>query len=249
MWDLEIHKQTALWDTRDHRNKWMAAIKAAGAPLDYIGEGDDFTAYPFLVAPAYQLVDEALAAKWTRYVERGGNLVLTCRTGQKDKNGQLPEMPWAGIVAPLAGAEVELFDNLLESGRGLVRMKGKGYAWNRWADVLKPLPGTETLAVYADQFYAGKPAVVTRALGNGTVTYVGVDTLDNGLERDVMRLVYERAGAKPESYPPGVYVEWRDGFFVGVNYSSRPFAVPVPPGARIVLGSNPLRPADVLIWR
>jgi beta-galactosidase len=46
-----------------------------------------------------------------------------------------------------------------------------------------------------------------------------------------------------------VYVEWRDGFFVGVNYSSRPFAVPVAPGSKISLGSNPLRPADVLVWR
>jgi beta-galactosidase len=249
MWDLEIHKQTALWNTRDHRNKWMAAIKAAGAPLDYIGEADDFSAYPFLVAPAYQLVDKALVDKWTRYAEGGGHLVLTCRTGQKDKSGQLPEMPWAGLVAPLVGAEVELFDNLLESGRGLVRMKSKGHAWNRWADVLKPRPGTETLAVYADQFYAGKAAVVSRSLGKGTVTYVGVDTLDGGLERDVMRLVYERAGAEPESHPPGVYVEWRDGFSVAVNYSSRPYAVPVPPGSRVVLGTNPLRPAGVLIWR
>ncbi len=250
MWDLEIHRQTALWNTRDHRNTWMAAIKAAGAPLDYIGEKDDFAAYPFLVAPAYQLVGAELVAKWTRYVEGGGHLVLTCRTGQKVESGQLPEAPWAGLVAALAGAEVELFDNLLEGARGLVRMKGKGYAWNRWADVLAPAAGagTETLAVYADQFYAGKPAVVTRRLGKGTVTYVGADTIDGGLERDVMRLVYERAGAAPESYPPGVYVEWRDGFFVAVNYSSRPFDVPVAPGSRIVLGRNPLRPADVLIW-
>ncbi len=249
MWDLEIHKQTALWDTRDHRNKWMAAIKAAGAPLDYIGEDDDFSAYPFLVAPAYQLVDGALVAKWTRYVEAGGHLVLTCRTGQKTKSGQLPEMPWAGMIAPLVGAEVELFDGLLDGDRGVVRMGGKGHAWNRWADVLKPSGGTETLAVYADQFYAGRSAVVTRKLGRGTVTYVGADTIEGTLERDVLRLVYERGGAGPASYPRGVYVEWRDGFFVAVNYSSRPYAVPVEPGAKILLGTNPLRPADVLIWR
>jgi beta-galactosidase len=90
---------------------------------------------------------------------------------------------------------------------------------------------------------------VIRKLGRGTVTYIGADTIDGALERDVLHLVYERAVAGPESYPPGVYVEWRDGFFVAVNYSSRPFAVPTGPGARIVLGSNPLRPADVLIWR
>jgi beta-galactosidase len=249
MWDLEIHKQTALWSTWDHRFKIMAAIKASGAPLDYVGESDGFAAYPFLVAPAYQLVDEGLVAKWTRYVENGGHLVLTCRTGQKTKSGQLPEMPWAGMIAPLVGAEVELFDCLLDGDKGVVRMGGKGHAWNRWADVLKPAAGTETLAVYADQFYAGKPAVTTRRLGGGTVTYIGAHTIDGTLARDVLRLVYERAGARPESYPPGVYVEWRDGFFVAVNYSSRPYTVPTAPGARIVLGSNPLRPADVLIWR
>ncbi|MGZ5487372.1 MAG: beta-galactosidase, partial [Candidatus Aminicenantales bacterium] len=55
MWDLEAHKQTALWNTWDHRFRLMAAIKAAGAPLDYIGEADNFSAYPFVVAPAYQL--------------------------------------------------------------------------------------------------------------------------------------------------------------------------------------------------
>ncbi len=249
LWDLEIHPQTGLWDTWDHRFKTMAAIKAAGAPLDYLGEEDDFTAFPFLVAPAYQLVDEGLVAKWTRYAENGGHLVLTCRTGQKTKSGQLPEGPWAGLVAPLMGAEVEFFDNLLEGDRGLVRMGGRGYAWNRWADVLKPRPGTEVLAVYADQFYAGKPAVVRRRLGRGTVTTIGVETLDGALEREVLKIVYTRGGADAEDYPPGVYVEWRDGFFVGVNYSSRAFAVPVKPGSAVLLGSNPLRPADVLIWK
>jgi beta-galactosidase len=249
LWDLETHKQTALWDTRDHANAWMAAIKAAGAPLDYVGEADDFAAWPFLVAPAYQLVDEALVAKWTRYVEAGGHLVLTCRTGQKDKTGHLFEAPWAGMVAPLAGAEVELFDCLLDDARGLVRMGGRGYAWRAWADILAPAEGTETLAVYADQFYAGKAAVVTRRLGRGSVTYVGAASIDGDLERDAMRAVYERAGVEAASYPPGVYVEWRDGFFVAVNYSSRPHAVPLPPGSRIVLGANPLPPAGVLLWR
>jgi len=249
LWDLETHKQTALWNTWDHRFKVMAAIKAAGAPLDYVGEADDFGAYPFLVAPAYQLVDEDLIAKWTRYVENGGHLVLTCRTGQKTKSGQLPEKPWAGLIAPLIGAEVELFDCLPGGDQGKVNLAGKGYAWNVWADVLKPAGGTETLAVYADQFYAGQAAVTTRRLGRGTVTYVGAASIDGSLEREVLRRVYERAGASPASYPPGVYVEWRDGFFVAVNYSSRPYTVPLEAGARILLGGNPLRPADVLIWR
>ncbi len=249
LWDLDIHKQTALWDTWDHRFKLMAAAKAAGAPVDYVGEDDDLGRYPFLIAPAYQLVDAALIEKWRRYAEGGGHLILTCRTGQKDKGGQLFEAPWAGRIAPLIGAEVGMFDCLLAGGRGLVRMGPTGYAWNRWADVLMPRPGTETLAVYADQFYAGNPAVVTRRVGRGSITYIGVDTLEGRLERDVLRTVYARAGAEVESYPPGVYVEWRDGFFVAVNYSSRAFTVPVRAGSTVILGSNPLLPAGVLVWR
>ena len=249
MWDLEIHKQTVLWDTWDHRFKLMVAAKALGAPVDYIGEGDDFGKYPFLIAPAYQLVDAALIEKWRRYAEGGGHLILTCRTGQKDKNGQLPEAPWAGLIAPLIGAEIGMFDSLLADGRGRVRMGGSGYEWNRWGDILIPHRGTETMAVYVDQFYAGNPAVVTRKLGRGSVTYIGVDTLDGKLERDVLRKIYGRAGAQVENYPPGVYVEWRDGFFVAVNYSSTAFVVPVRPGSTFVIGSNPVLPAGVLVWR
>ena len=249
MWDLEIHKQTRLWDTWDHRFKLMAAAKSLGAPVDYIGEDDAFEKYPFLVAPAYQLVDTALVAKWRRYVEGGGHLVLTCRTGQKDRHGRLPEVPWAGMMTALIGADVEMFDGLLEDGRGRVRMKGAGYEWNRWADVLKPNEGTEVLAIYADQFYAGKAAAVTRKLGRGTVTYIGVDTLEGRLEMDILKEVYTRAGASVESYPPGVFVEWRDGFFVAVNYSSRAFVVPVRPGSTFIIGANPLPPAGVLVWR
>jgi beta-galactosidase len=128
-------------------------------------------------------------------------------------------------------------------------MDGAGYEWNRWADVLKPYPGTETSALYADQFYAGKAAVTTRKLGRGTATYIGVDTLDGKLERNVLRTIYTRAKADIENYPPGVYVEWRDGFFVAVNYSSSAFTVPIRPGSTLIIGSNPLLPAGVLVWR
>ena len=128
-------------------------------------------------------------------------------------------------------------------------MEGAGYFWGSWADVLEPGQGTETLAVYADQFYAGKAAVVTRPLGRGTVTYIGADSLDGSLEKDVIRAVYRRAGVAIDDLPPGVYIEWRDGFFVAVNYSSSVVPIPVEPGARIFLGANPLRPAEVLVWK
>jgi beta-galactosidase len=249
LWNIDHQKQTALWDTWGHMFRYLEIAKSFGAPLDVISEKDDFSDYPVLIAPAYQLIDEELVRKWTRYVEQGGRLVLTSRTGQKDRNGHLWESRWAEPIYPLIGAEISFFDLLLDDGKGEVRMNSATYPWNVWADVLKPQPGTESMASYSNQYYAGQSAVTYRRLGKGSVTYIGVQTKDGRLEKDVLREVYKRAGIATADYPPGVYVDWRDGFWVGVNYSSSPADIPVPKGAEIILGSARLKPADVVLWK
>jgi beta-galactosidase len=115
--------------------------------------------------------------------------------------------------------------------------------------VLKPLAGTETLARYRNQYYAGQSAVTYRRLGKGSVTYIGVHTKDGQLEKNALREVYKRAGIAVADYPQGVYVDWRDGFWVAVNYSSNPANIPLPKGAEILLGSQPLKPAEVILWK
>jgi beta-galactosidase len=81
------------------------------------------------------------------------------------------------------------------------------------------------------------------------VTYIGVHTKDGRLERDVLREVYKRAGISTEDYPSGVYVDWRDGFRVAVNYSSSAVEIGIPKGSEILIGRQPLKPAEVLVWR
>jgi beta-galactosidase len=115
--------------------------------------------------------------------------------------------------------------------------------------VLAPKAGTDVLATYGEQFYKGKAAVVTRAVGKGTVTYVGVESKDGALERQIVRGVYERAGVAIENLPRGVYLEWRDGFFVAVNYSNESVAFSIPPSSRMLIGKNPLVPGQALVWK
>ncbi len=249
LWNIDNQKQTALWDTWGHLFRYMESARSLGAPVDFISEADDFSQWPVLIAPAYQLIDEGLVSKWTRYVEQGGNLVLTCRTGQKKRNGQLWEGRWAAPLYPLIGAEISFFDLLPDSGRGEVKMNADSYPWNVWADVLKPMAGTETLAQYGNQYYSGQAAVTYRRLGKGSVTYIGVHTKDGRLEKEVLREVYKRTGIATANYPQGVYVDWRDGFWVGVNYSSTPAEIPLPRESVTLLGSQPLKPAEVLIWK
>jgi len=72
---------------------------------------------------------------------------------------------------------------------------------------------TEVIATYDNQFYKGKAAVVKRTFGKGDVTYIGADTDDSKLEKDIIKERYTRAGATTNDYPEGVFVFWRDGFF------------------------------------
>ena len=36
MWDLDIQKQTELWDTWRNRNNYTSAVKSTGAPMDFV---------------------------------------------------------------------------------------------------------------------------------------------------------------------------------------------------------------------
>jgi beta-galactosidase len=248
LWELENQRQTEQWNTWGHALKILEAVKSMGAPVDFISESDTLAKYPVCIAPAYQLVDADLLLKWRTYVNNGGHLVLTARSGQKNRSGVLWEAKWAAPVASFIGAEIDGFDLLLEDGRGVVVSDGATFAWNNWADLLNPFGDTESLGMYKNGFYAGKSAAVTRKLGKGTVTYIGADTDDGAFEKHVLRRVYQGAGILVEDYPPGVFVEWRDGFWVAVNYSSDEYTLKLPSGADVIFGNAVLNPADVTVW-
>ncbi len=132
--------------------------------------------------------------------------------------------------------------------KGEISMNSSTYNWNNWADLLEPENNTEVLASYNNQFYKGKAAVVKHIIGKGSVTYIGVDTDDSKLEKDVIRDIYTKAGASTDDYPKGIFVYWRDGFYVAVNYSSDDYAMNLPASAKIHVGEKTVKPAGVLVW-
>lgn len=167
----------------------------------------------------------------------------------KDRDGHFREAQWADAITGLIGAKVAMFDELGGDMKAKVSFNGSSYFWNNWGDILEPVADTETWATYADQFYAGKPSVIYRKLGKGTVTYIGTDTDDGKLEKDVLKKVYESAGIAVAEQPEGVMVNWRDGFWVAINYSSVNVSINIPQNAKIVLGTKELAPAGVVVWK
>lgn len=247
-WSIDRQKQNRTWDTFKHVDKYYRALKSYGAPVDFISEEKDFSRYPVLVVPAYQLVDEALVKRWKEYVMEGGNLVLTCRTAQKDRMGRLPEAPFGSMISELTGDKIEFYDLLLPDLPGIVRMDGYDYNWNTWGEILMPQSDNEIWATYTQEFYEGKPAVTFRKLGKGTVTYVGVDTTDGALERKVLDKLYARLGISVMNLPYGVTMEYRNGFGIVLNYSDQPYHFELPQGSKVLIGSQDIPTAGVLIF-
>ena len=99
-------------------------------------------------------------------------------------------------------------------------------------------------------FYKGKAAATFRKLGSGSVTYIGPDTDDGKLEKDILKKMYTRVGINIPVIPEGLMMDWRDGFWVAINYNSdSTLTVPIPLDAKILVGNINLKPADVVVWR
>jgi beta-galactosidase len=247
-WSIDRQKQTDQWNTWNYPVKFLKMAKSLGAPVDVIKETADLSKYKCVIVPAYEMVDSALVKKWTDYAAKGGHLVVTCRTATKNRNDHFWEGETALPISNLIGAHINATDMLSSYGKGDVLMNSNHYLWNNWADLLVPDSATEVLAVYDNQFYKGKAAVVKHRIGKGDVIYIGVDTDDAKMEKEVLKQIYKDAGATTEDYPPGVFVYWRDGFYVALNYSSENYTVNLSDTARILTGEKTLKPAGVLVW-
>jgi beta-galactosidase len=249
VWGMEQNKQTTEWNSLGHINKYYLPLKSFGAQVDFIKDSMDFSKYPVIIAPAYQQIDKALIDKLTSYVKNGGNLVMTCRTGHKDREMHLWEAKFAEPIYDLIGSEIEFYDLLMPHAPDTIKMGDNKYGWTSWGEIMKPKPGTDIWATYQGDFYAGKPAVLYHKLGKGTVTYVGVDSKNGDLELAVLKKLYKKLSIPVMDYPTGVMVEYRDGFGVAVNYSDKNYDMPLPANSEILIGKKVIKPADVLIWK
>jgi beta-galactosidase len=134
-----------------------------------------------VIAPALHIVPEAVAANLKHFVQSGGVLVLTPRSGVKDESNAVINRRLPGLLAELCGVEVEEYDSLSHDTSNALEFTLPGLAsWgslsaNVWCDILRP-NGATVVARYTRDYYAGKPAITLNNLGQpkgGRVVYVG----------------------------------------------------------------------------
>jgi beta-galactosidase len=174
---------------------------------------------------------------------------MSCRSGLQNELGHLWEAKHAEPIYKLIGGGIEFYDLLRPYASDTIIMNRERFAWTSWGDVLNPSEDTESWAIYTGDFYAGKTAVSFHPLKKGTVTYVGADSNQGDLEQAVLSKVYSRLDIPVENYPPGILVEYRDGFGIAMNYTDKDYRMLLPENAEILIGNKVMPTAGVLVWK
>lgn len=190
VWDAEID----VWHQRLSGPSEKAVFEAAQrthTPFDFLYLQEDTTLadlqkYAVLIYPHALILTEKRVQLLKAYVEQGGTLIVGCRTGQKDANGQCVMQPMPGLLSCMTGTQVEDF-TFCSPAEATVTADWNGEVLSMpvFNDVLEALPSAQVLARYASSFYAGKPALVENTVGKGRVLHIG-STLCNTNVKQLM---------------------------------------------------------------
>src|SRR5260370_23531578 len=110
-------------------------------------------------------MDEQTGSVLTEYVYQGGQLVVGCRAGYKDKTGKCPMRPMPGPLADLCGIRVDDFTLIgpFDSPPRIEWSKGidaPATTANGFNDILTVTSAaSEILAIYKDDYYSNTPAL------------------------------------------------------------------------------------------
>ncbi|MBQ8200598.1 MAG: beta-galactosidase [Clostridia bacterium] len=214
-----------------HVATYYKALHRANVPVDFVGEHHDFTPYRVLIAPLQFLMTSEHAAKLRAYVEQGGHLVLTWRSGVKDgTNLCYTEGAVPCLVDDMCGLALAEYDCLRDTD-GLVRWDGVEYPCTQWCDVVDTTTA-ESLATYAHEFYAGTPAITCNQHGKGKVYYVGTTMGDALADRFISCLCEGAAIGGLLDTPHGVEVTHRMAggrkYLFVLNHKEVPQQVKIP---------------------
>jgi beta-galactosidase len=143
-------------------------------------------AHPVLVAAAFYVATDAQLDFLRAYAEAGGHLVLGIRTGYGDELARARREVAPGRLAEAAGVWYDEYSNIADPIAVTARAGfalSDGAAATGWIDALQP-DGAEPIAGYVHHFHGAYPAITTKMVGAGRITYVG--TLPNReLARDL----------------------------------------------------------------
>ena len=233
-WAIDFQRHNQQFDPVAEMVAFYRPLHDGAQGVDVIGTGAPLDKYRLVVAPGLNVLPQATGDKLLAYVRAGGHLLLGPRSGMKNFDDGLDPHQQPGPLAEALGAKVTQFYAIDQPVP--LTIDGAAATANVWAESLEPSSAeTKTLATYgaSNGWLDGQPAVVMRAVGKGSITYVGA-WLDDAALKKVTNMLLRESGVQPilAGVPAGVEVNVRAGkdhaVLVLINHGSEPATVPLP---------------------
>lgn len=164
-------------------------------PTDVISVDDDFSQYDLIVAPVLYMVKPGLGEKINHFVHVGGNFITSFMSGMVNSSDNVYTGGYPGPLKDVTGIWVEESDAVVPGHQTKISFDDQEYSANLVCDLIH-LEGAKAIATYANEFYAGTPAVTENKYGNGNVWYVGSRLEHAGLAKVIDRVI-QVSGVKP----------------------------------------------------
>ncbi len=166
----------------------------AGYAVGCIHPSDDLAGVKLYVIPHWAVFDPAWVPNLTRFVERGGTLVIGARTATRDWNNNVVPDTLPGCLRALAGVTVEEYGKQNRPDLRPLTLQlpgGTELRSENWFEQLSCARGTEVFATWKERHLAGSCAISLRRVGTGHVVYVGTyltTALAKALQPEFVRL-------------------------------------------------------------
>ncbi|HEY0308412.1 MAG TPA: beta-galactosidase [Acidobacteriaceae bacterium] len=253
-WAIEWQPQSSKFDPLAEMVRYYKPLRQLTQTIDIVSPSVDLSGYKLVVAPALNLITHDDALNLIAYVKGGGNLVFTPRSGMKNGDDALQPNRQPGELSALLGGRVEQFYALTKP----VPVDGTLGAAQAdiWAELLSTSsPNPTVLMRYgtSNGWLDGQPAIITRKIGKGSITYVGT-TFDDATMQKLAQWLATNSGVTtaPLRVPEGIEASVRTGdgkiIHILVNFSGTPQTVHLPAAMQDVLGGASVRDVSLPVY-
>lgn len=218
--DLSLLKQVSLY---------YGALHGQNISVDFVQPDADLTSYKVLLVPNLYLVRAGVPENFQRFVQNGGHLVMSFFSGIVDAADHILLGGYPAPFRHLLGIRVEEFDPYVPGQTNeIVTTEGRHVCCTSWSDLID-LEGAATVATFAHDFYAGRPAITRNAHGDGSAYYLGTNPDEAYLATLLAQICAEAQVRAPLEVPAEVEVIRRtsgsDGFLFLLNHGVEPAEV------------------------
>jgi beta-galactosidase len=232
-WAIDWQRHNEKFSPIQQILSYYAPLRRFAQSVDILSPTAPLKGYKLVIAPGLNIMSTEIAQHLIDYVTSGGHLVLGQRSGMKGSDSQLLPKRQPGPLSDLLGAQVEQYFAIRDRPAGIHGVWGTGQS-KLWAEALQVVnaPEAEVLMRYekSNGWLDGQPAVVTRQVGKGRITYIGA-WLDAKTMASAVRWMMRTSSVIPQfpAVPDGIDVTVRSGkhkeIYILVNFANDPKTV------------------------